>query len=97
MLTSDLQKRLTKFQQLILQTIINAGGKATTREVAGKINRSVNGVSQCFGSLSGREMVTYVGGKGGDTQWQVEAKIMSECTPTQAPEQALQQQESAVA
>lgn len=97
MLTSDLQKRLTGFQQLILQTIINSGGKATTREVANKINRSVNGVSQGFGSLNGREIVTHVGGKDGDTQWQVNAKIMTECTPTQAPEQTPQEQESAVA
>ena len=60
-------------QQNILQALSELGSEATTRQIAIKLNLSVNGVSQSLGAMSD-EYVQRVGGRRGDTRWKLVTK-----------------------
>ena len=58
---------LKKRQKMILQALGDLGGEATTRQIAGKVNLNVNGVSQSLGAMY--PLVACLEGKGGETRW----------------------------
>jgi predicted transcriptional regulator len=60
---------LKKRQKDILQALKELGGEATTRQIAAKINLSVNGVSQSLGVLYPH--VNCLGGSGGKKKWRL--------------------------
>lgn len=62
--------RLKKRQKLILATLGDLGGVATSRQIAEKTNLHVNGVAQTLGALSDR-YVRCIGGRAGETKWEL--------------------------
>ncbi|MBI2047693.1 MAG: hypothetical protein HYT27_00995 [Parcubacteria group bacterium] len=63
---------LKKRQKQILKALLDLGGKATTRQIAEKTNLHVNGVSQSLDAIAYQNSdLVYLGGKGGDTLWQL--------------------------
>lgn len=63
--------QLKKRQRVILAAIQNLGGATepvTTSQIAIATDMNVNGVSQTLGRM---ENVRCVGGKGGNTKWQL--------------------------
>ncbi|MFA7201713.1 MAG: hypothetical protein WC099_01835 [Candidatus Paceibacterota bacterium] len=61
---------LSKRQKSIIAVLETLGGEATTKEIAEKMNLSVNGVSQSLGALY--KYVNYLGGgSGGNTKWKL--------------------------
>lgn len=60
---------LKKRQKLILSALAELGGKATTRQIAEKVNLHVNGVSQSLGVMI--EHVECLGGRAGETRWKL--------------------------
>ena len=63
------EKKLKKHQKEVLSAVRELGGNATTRQIAEKVNRSVNGVSQTLGALW--RFVHCLGGKGGEANWKL--------------------------
>lgn len=61
--------RLSKNGLSVLEALDELGGSATTRQIAEKVGRSVNGVSQTLSSLVPR--VALSGGKKGETKWRL--------------------------
>ena len=59
-----------KRKKIILAALAGLGGKATTRQIAEKVNLNVNGVSQSLGVMN---EVVYSGGNGGDTEWKIKS------------------------
>lgn len=64
---------LNKHQKEALSALRELGGTATTRQIAEKVKRSVNGVSQTLGALW--LAVNCLGGKGGETKWRLWKEI----------------------
>ncbi len=63
---------LKKRQRIILSTLKDLGGIATTRKIAEKANMSVSGVSQTLGALECRDYVERFGsGRGSETRWKL--------------------------
>ncbi len=62
-------KGFNKHQKEALAALRELGGTATTRQIAEKVKRSVNGVSQTLGALW--LAVNCLGGKGGETKWRL--------------------------
>lgn len=62
-------KRLNSNQKEVLRALEELGGTATVRQIAEKVDRSVNGVSQTLGSLFG--CIEYLGGRGGEAKYQL--------------------------
>ncbi|GEM_PF-1469721 len=60
-------KGLNKHQKEALSTLRELGGTATTRQIAEKLDRNVNRVSQTLGSLVG--CVECLGVQFGETRW----------------------------
>lgn len=60
---------LKKRQRSIIETLKVLGGEATTKEIAEKMNLSVNGASQSLGALY--EYIECLGGRGGGTKWKI--------------------------
>ncbi|MEK7179236.1 MAG: hypothetical protein AAB727_03220 [Patescibacteria group bacterium] len=67
--------RLKRRQKLILKALVGYGGEATTRQISEKTGLNVNGVSQSLGALA--HHVVRLGGKGGDTKWQLKNDSLS--------------------
>lgn len=65
---------LKKRQKLILRALTELGGEATTKQVAEKTGLHVNGVSQSLGAMPWH--VVCLGGRGGETKWQVKKPNM---------------------
>ena len=63
-------RRLDPDHKRILTALWDLGGKATTRQIAEKVHRSVNGVSQSMGVLEKHGLVERLNYKGGDSEWQ---------------------------
>ena len=59
---------MKKRQRDILNALRELGGKATTRQIAEKTGLHTNGVAQ---SLAAIDSVEFVGGKSGDTMWEI--------------------------
>jgi hypothetical protein len=57
-----------KRKVIILRALQGLGGEATTRQIAGKVNLNVNGVSQSLGVMP---EVECLGGDAGETKWKL--------------------------
>jgi hypothetical protein len=64
----EVKMALKKRHRIILAALAELGGEATTRQIAGKVNLNVNGVSQSLGAIS---QVICLGGRGGETKWKI--------------------------
>lgn len=69
-------KNLKKRQKIILATLDELGGEATTRQIAEKTGLHVNGVSQSLSALN--KYVAYLGGRGGEIKWKLRPKEETE-------------------
>ena len=68
-----MEREFNKHQKEALMALRELGGTATTRQIAEKVKRSVNGVSQTLGALW--LTVNCLGGKGRETKWRLWKEI----------------------